>query len=134
MASSAQRTSRRPAGRLSLLLVWAVLTGVWGMHAFGPGGALPEAGRHAMAMTTTAEHASHPPSGCSRTDGGGPEHLAHADASCVAAGIGSAYAPPPLAGALPDAPLTDIAPARRADSAESGRAPPDLSELQLLRI
>ncbi|MGQ4490931.1 DUF6153 family protein [Streptomyces sp. SAS_281] len=134
MPSSAQHSSRRPAGRLWLLLVWAVLTGVLGMHALGPGGALPEAGRHDMAMATIAEDASHPPSGCSQTDGGGSEHLTHADASCVAAGIGTAYAPPPPAGALPDAFSAAVAPPRTAASAESSRAPPDLSELQLLRI
>ncbi|TRV80965.1 hypothetical protein FKN01_04250 [Streptomyces sp. 130] len=137
MASSAPRSSRRPAGRLFVLLVLAVLAGLLGMHALAPGGApqspRAEAGHHGTAMATATEDASHPLPGCSPTDGGS-EHLAHADGSCVAAGTETSYAPPPLAGALSDAPVAAVAPRRTAASAESGRAPPDLSELQLLRI
>ncbi len=112
-----------------MLLVLAVLTGVLGMHALPPGGA-PMA--HAEVM-------AHQPSGDSPTvhcthDGGGSDHLEHADGTCAAAGIGSPYAPPaPATGAL-----DPVNPATVATSAftpaERDRAPPDLSELQLLRI
>ncbi|MFC8535780.1 DUF6153 family protein [Streptomyces sp. NPDC057249] len=138
MAFSAQRSRRRPAGRLFALLVLAVLTGLLGMHALGPGGTLrsphPEAARHGTATAMTADEGSHAAPGCSPGDGGSG-HVAHADGSCVAAGTGTAYTPPPPADALPDAPVAAAAAAARTGaSTESGRAPPDLSELQLLRI
>ncbi|MEE1928798.1 DUF6153 family protein [Streptomyces sp. TRM 70351] len=125
------RLSGRPAGRLFTLLVLAVLAGVLGMHALPPGGAPAPEHVMAMAHAPAAEHAS---GSCSHTDGGSG-HLAHADGTCAAAGVGSAYVPPALAGARPDAPaassvLLSAVPA----SAVQGRAPPDLSELQLLRI
>ncbi|MFD4210470.1 DUF6153 family protein [Micromonospora tulbaghiae] len=126
--------SRRPAGRLFVLLVMAVLTGLLGMHALGPAGAPSprmDAGHDMeMATTTGTPHAN---AGCSHTDGG-TDHLDHADGTCAAAGIGSAYAPPALTSALMDAPATSVPATSVAGPAESGRAPPDLSELQLLRI
>ncbi|MFD5269500.1 DUF6153 family protein [Streptomyces sp. NPDC058335] len=128
--TSSTRSSRRPAGPLFALLVLTVLAGILGMHALAPSGApTPE---HAMTMAhaPAAEQAS---AACSHTDGGSG-HLAHADGTCAAAGIGSAYAPPALAGALPDALATAGVPITEPASAVQGRAPPDLSELQLLRI
>ncbi|AUH45004.1 hypothetical protein CXR04_19360 [Streptomyces sp. CMB-StM0423] len=177
----------RPAGRLFAVLVLAVLAGVLGMHALGPGGApaaerptamasghggpkapasmtaqtpLPAAGAqeataghvpagqapeaYVRAAQTPASPASHAPveqtpvaapagDACSHTDGGSG-HPAHADRTCAAAGTASAYAPPALADALPGAPAA--APVRIAGSAAGlpDRAPPDLAELQLLRI
>jgi hypothetical protein len=131
---SSTASSRRPAGRLFVLLVMAVLAGVLGMHALAPGGAptgQSDAG-HGMVMAQTAG-APHVSGGCSHTDGGS-DHLDHADGTCAAAGIGSPYAPPALTSAVPDAPASSAAAQRAAASTESGRAPPDLSELQLLRI
>nr|WP_024127242.1 DUF6153 family protein [Streptomyces sp. F8]AHE39978.1 Putative membrane protein [Streptomyces sp. F8] len=130
----AAQPSRRPAGRLFALLVMAVLAGLLGMHALSPGGA-PSARTqtgHDMVMAVAAD-APHASAGCSHTDGGAG-HLDHADASCAATGTNSPYAPPPLTAALPDGPLRPSVLAAGAASAESGRAPPDLSELQLLRI
>ncbi|QYX76154.1 DUF6153 family protein [Streptomyces akebiae] len=132
--TSSTGSSRRPAGRLFVLLVMAVLTGVLGMHALGPGWApavRSEAG-HEMVMAHTAA-APQVSSGCSHTDGGS-DHLDHADGTCAAAGIGSAYAPPALTSALMDAPATFVPATSVTGPAVSGRAPPDLSELQLLRI
>ncbi|MEU0120564.1 DUF6153 family protein [Streptomyces albidoflavus] len=132
--TSSTGSSRRPAGRLFALLVMAVLAGVLGMHALGPAGASSprmDAG-HDMAMTMAAD-ATHASAGCSHTDGGA-DHLEHADGTCAAAGIGSAYAPPALTSALTHAPLASASVPPAAASAGSGRAPPDLSELQLLRI
>ncbi|MBK3560476.1 hypothetical protein JHN55_28900 [Streptomyces sp. MBT56] len=131
--TGSRRSTYRPAGRLFALLVLAVLIGVLGMHALPPGGAPAPAPGHDMAVAHIP--ASEQVSGaCSHTEGGS-RHLAHADSACAAAGVGSAYVPPALAGALPDAPaaasvLLSTVPA----SAAQGRAPPDLSELQLLRI
>ncbi|MCX5417645.1 DUF6153 family protein [Streptomyces sp. NBC_00059] len=126
--------SRRPAGRLFVLLVMAVLTGLLGMHALGPGGT--PAGRsdaaHEMAMAQVAD-APHLSGGCSHTDGSN-DHLDHADGTCAAAGTGSTYAPPALTSALIYAPAACAPVAGTAGPAEGCRAPPDLSELQLLRI
>ncbi|MFF0541058.1 DUF6153 family protein [Streptomyces coelicoflavus] len=131
-------SSRRPDGRLFVLLVMAVLAGVLGMHALGPGGvpSPPMGGGHDMVMTVATDadaDAAHATEGCSHTDGV-PNHLDHADGTCAAAGIGSAYAPPALTSALTHEPPVAVPAAAAAASAESGRAPPDLSELQLLRI
>ncbi|WP_411104765.1 DUF6153 family protein [Streptomyces sp. cmx-4-9] len=146
--AAAYRTSRRPAGPGFVLLVLAVLTGVLAMHGLGPRPA-PAAGpgqgpgRGRMAVHTAAGHAgaveaaevatgaaahrAHP--------GGGSAHLDHADGTCAAAGVASAYAPP-----VPVAAVGTAAPCMRPPNgsagacALAGRAPPDLSELQLLRI
>lgn len=124
----------RPAGRWPVLLVMVVLAGVLGMHGLGPDGAAvprPAAG-HGMAT-------AHPPGSpqvdgpCSHTaDGSG--HPAHADGTCAAAGTASAYAPPALSGSLPGTPSASSAAVGVPASTDNGRAPPDLSELQLLRI
>ena len=134
LMTSSTGSSRRPAGRLFVLLVMAVLTGVLGMHALGPAGAPSprmDAG-HDMVMTM-ADGAAHASEGCSHADGG-PDHLDHADGTCAAAGIGSGYAPPALTSVLTDAPVASASVSPAAVSAGSGRAPPDPSELQLLRI
>ncbi|GGX60584.1 hypothetical protein GCM10010358_13930 [Streptomyces minutiscleroticus] len=130
--------SSRPAGRLLVLLVLTVLAGVLGMHALSPAGvpsAQPEPG-HTMTAARTASasdaHTTYADRGCSHTDGG-TDRLHHADATCAAAGVGAPYAPPALTGTVPGAPSPSAA-AARSPAAESGRAPPDLSELQLLRI
>ncbi|WP_307710160.1 DUF6153 family protein [Streptomyces sp. V1I6] len=133
MASTQIVTDRRPAGRLLVLLVLAVLTGVLGMHALPPSGAPAahaDAG-HTMVMAHAPEH--HVSEPCSHT-AGGSDHLDHADGTCAAAGVGSPYAPPALAAALMDVPAGDGLMGTAPVSAASGRAPPDLSELQLLRI
>ena len=56
LVTSSTETSRRPVGRLFVLLVMAVLAGVLGMHALGPGGAptAPSDAGHGMVMTQTA--------------------------------------------------------------------------------
>ncbi|MGI3222675.1 DUF6153 family protein [Streptomyces sp. GTA36] len=128
--TSRTRSSRRPAGPLFVLLVLTALTGLLGMHALAPSGA--PAPEHAMTMAhaSATEQAS---AACSHTDGGSG-HLSHADGTCAAAGIGSAYTPPALADALPDTLNAAGVPIAAPASVVQGRAPPDLSELQLLRI
>ncbi|MFI9825099.1 DUF6153 family protein [Streptomyces sp. NPDC052013] len=129
------RSSSRPAGRLLVLLVLAVLAGVVGMHGLAPGAAVAaQAGAgHEMAMAA-ADGVPHADGGCSHTDGG-PGHLDHADAMCAAAGTSSAYTPPALAaGTVLHAPAAPGPLAAATGSSHDGRAPPDLSELQLLRI
>ncbi|MEW2567265.1 DUF6153 family protein [Streptomyces sp. NPDC047070] len=127
------RAAHRPAGRLFVLLVLAVLAGVLGMHALAPGG-VPAAGAgHEMATAMAADNVPHADAGCSHTDGGSG-HLAHADGTCAAAGTSAAYTPPALADAVLDVPAAESPVAAVTGWSHEGRAPPDLSDLQLLRI
>ncbi len=116
----------RPGGRFLVLLVMVVLGGVLGMHGLAPGG-VPEGHSMAMAQPAVGEHVD---AGCSHTS----DHLDHADGTCAAAGIGSSYAPPALSVAVLDVPIPSALPVDSLASAESAQAPPDLSQLQLLRI
>jgi hypothetical protein len=123
-------TSRsRPVGRLLVLLVMAVLGGVLGMHGLVPAG-VPDAHAMVMAHPADGEQVS---AGCSHT-AGGSDHFDHADDACAAAGIGSPYAPPALSAAAVASPAVSVLAVGAHASAEGDRAPPDLSELQLLRI
>ncbi|MGW6981937.1 DUF6153 family protein [Streptomyces sp. NPDC054932] len=136
MTSTMQPSSRRPAGRGFVLLVLAVLAGVLAMHGLGPGPvsakAPSAANGHAMAMTHK-DARQQVVGGCSHTDGG-MGHAEHADATCAAAAVGTAYAPPVLAAALDTGPAPVVLTGSAAGTSEGGRAPPDLAELQLLRI
>ncbi|MET9514344.1 DUF6153 family protein [Streptomyces sp. NPDC002994] len=138
----------RPGGlRAHVLLVLAVLVGVVAMHGLGPAvspvsyAAEPEI-RHAVtaAASSHAGAASGPAAGCEdcvhvgHDDGGAGGHAEHADATCAAGGTSGtpALPAPALAGAV-TCPTADV-PAPAPAAALGGRAPPSLSELQLLRI
>ncbi|MFP8886409.1 DUF6153 family protein [Streptomyces mangrovi] len=130
----------------TVLLVLAVLTGVVAMHGLAPAGATapsnaprgaPAAGH---AMPESAEAAAYGSLGtaaddaCAHPDHGTNGHPDHADATCATVGTSG----PPV---LPAPPASAVAPAAEApfagrapSAALSGRAPPSLSELQLLRI
>ncbi|MGY1452804.1 DUF6153 family protein [Streptomyces sp. SS8] len=128
-----------------VLLVLAVLTGLVAMHGLAPAGAtaVPSASRSAPAaghaVSADAPAAAHgspdtvADDACAHPGHGTNGHPDHADATCAAVGISG---PPPL----PAPPACALTPAQapfagRAPSAAlSGRAPPSLSELQLLRI
>jgi hypothetical protein len=128
------------------MLVLAVLAGMLAMHALAPSGmpsmdgpitmgasapAHGDASRAAVAGHPEAdrEHPGGPGAGAGT---GGMVH--HADATCAAAGTSTGYVPPALApdtllptafaGPVPEGPAGDT----------DGRAPPDLAQLQLLRI
>ncbi|GAA2229840.1 DUF6153 family protein [Streptomyces indiaensis] len=147
MIAAVQRTpSRRPAGRGFVLLVLAVLAGVLAMHGFGPAPAptaqghqghvrhaVPASAPHGAPSSHTAVHEAVTDRACSHS-AGGTEHLAHADGTCAAAGVASPYAPPQLAAALDAVSAPPVLPGSTGGGAWSGRAPPDLAELQLLRI
>lgn len=134
MSSSMQISGRRRGGwGVLVLLVMAVLAGVLGMHALAPGGAPAlhdSAGYAAVASPGTGGHEAG--TACSHADDR-PEHLNHADGTCAAGGIGSPYVPPPLPVVLTDEPAATL-PGRAPGASESGRAPPDLAELQILRV
>ncbi|MCX5381503.1 DUF6153 family protein [Streptomyces sp. NBC_00091] len=132
--------ARRPSGLPArLLLVLAVLTGLVAMHGLGPGAAPPPAA-HAAAHAEAAGHASADACGCTHAgdpahEGSGGGHAQHADPTCAASGTsGAPVLPAPAAapGGVPAAAEGSygIAPGATA----CGRAPPSLSELQLLRV
>ncbi|GAA0938690.1 DUF6153 family protein [Actinocorallia libanotica] len=139
--------STRPFGRVPLVLVLLVLTGLVGMH--GLTAAAFSLGASAEGMRT-AGHSAHSPDGsrhpdarplaaaqesasatslCHHDSTGG--HSVHSVSDCAAAGLGAAYLPPAPAyhSGAPAVPLPGVL---RRTSAE--RAPPDLAQLQLLRI
>ncbi|MER7742390.1 DUF6153 family protein [Streptomyces sp. NPDC096538] len=126
--------SSRPAGRLFVLLVLAVLAGVLGMHGLAPGGvpAAQTAAGHET-VPAVADGVPHADGGCAHTDGGSG-HLDHADGTCAAAGAASAYTPPALTGTVLRAPAAPSLTTAATGSPHDGRAPPDLSKLQRLRI
>lgn len=134
MTSAAQPTSRRPAGCGFLLLMLAVLAGLLGMHALGPTGGLSTQAHsgHGVVMSHTAD-VFVVSENCSPASDGAV-HLTHADGTCAAPGVGSSYSPPALTVALTDAPAASTLSDGMPESSASTRAPPDLSELQLLRI
>ncbi|MFC9463042.1 DUF6153 family protein [Streptomyces sp. NPDC056637] len=138
--------------RLLGLLVGAVLLGLLGMHGLGPvpAGAYSEmhpAASSDMGMGGAADAGDRAGPGqqgvkasasdsCDHGDGGCGGHMAHADPVCASASIAG---PPAVAPALlPDVIACPARPDARTSSAGSGpdggRAPPSLSELQLLRI
>ncbi|RSS83099.1 DUF6153 family protein [Streptomyces sp. WAC06614] len=155
-----QLLSRRPAGRGFVLLVLCVLAGLFGMHALTPGptAPLPTGAHAAMPHAPTAGHgaaahgavasgtgvpsvsgapgasvASVAEPGCGHS-AGGSGHLRHADATCAAAGTVSAWTPPAPAPARVVRTAGPALAGALAVATQPGRAPPDLAELQLLRI
>ncbi|MFE4367639.1 DUF6153 family protein [Streptomyces sp. NPDC056835] len=149
------RGGTRPTGPrvLLLLLVTAVMTGLLAMHGLSP---VPSPEAHTASVPASSAPASAvgprsspvpAPSAhvmaagavdgdCVHQDHGGGGHPEHADATCAAAGVGAGPAlPTPLASALPAGPLDVPSALRQAPGTATGdRAPPSLSELQLLRI
>lgn len=136
-----QSPSRRPVGPGFVLLVLAVLAGVLAMHGLSPGPASVKApatkaaaagGGHGV--VTVHEQTGHQTVGDCSHPVGGSGHAHHADATCAAAGVGAPYAPPTPTSALGITPTVAVPPAGPAGVPEGGREPPDLAELQLLRI
>ncbi|MFF7090839.1 DUF6153 family protein [Streptomyces rubradiris] len=122
---------RRPLGRYRALSVLAVLIGLLGMHALAPGGGVGHAEQAHAAHTTAALVAV---DDCAGGDGHG-HRLHHADPNCASGALDGG---PRLAAPAPD-PVPGWAPAHRPRAAWTvapvgARAPPDLAELQLLRI
>ncbi|WP_330237637.1 DUF6153 family protein [Streptomyces sp. NBC_00525] len=128
------RTRNRPTGRLYALLVLAVLAGILGMHAL-PASPFPAVrADHARAMAMPHAETGSTGAGQCAHSAGGTGHVGHADQMCAATGIGSPYTPPALSAAFSAGPAVAVRPESVPRSARDARAPPDLSELQLLRI
>lgn len=135
----------RPVGRAWAVLVLAVLGGLLAMHALAPGGK-PSVGEHAatpMAASVKMADPHHLSDGhqagsaCLHSAAsGGDSHkdMDHADGSCAAGKTGSGYVPPAPAPGLVVASDDANRPGGSVTAPLNSRAPPDLSELQLLRI
>lgn len=138
----------KPLGlRSSLLLVLAVLAGLVAMHGLGPG-TVPAAAVHgctAAHETATAHGAPAAESHAMAHDaavraddpagGGAGGHAQHADATCAATGTaGPPVLPFPAASLTVTAAVPVLGSGIDFNSAVGGRAPPSLSELQLLRL
>lgn len=131
MRTTAQHL-RRPLRRHRALSVLALLIGLLGMHALAPGGGAGHAehprGTHMAVVLDAVDD-------CPGPDGHGGHRLHHADPSCASGALDGG---PRLPAPVPD-PVTPPAPVRRpvdgpATAPDGARAPPDLAELQLLRI
>lgn len=137
MSCAVQSPSRRPAGRGFVLLVLAVLAGLLAMHGLGPGPAPAKAAAASAGHGAVMVHedAVQPAGDCAHAVGGAG-HAQHADATCAAAGIGAPYAPPALLACAPGVPpsAAQVLFPSVSGAPGGGRAPPDLAELQLLRI
>ncbi|MEU6257453.1 DUF6153 family protein [Streptomyces sp. NPDC047043] len=128
-ARAQRRITPAPSVGRRALLVLALLAGLFGMHGLAPGDAVHE---HATArhMTTAADVRD----GCSGGDCGGG-HVRHADRTCASGAVSGG---PTLPALVPDAmavPVrTDTVCPYAGTAPDGARAPPDLSQLQLLRI
>lgn len=134
----------RLAWRAWAVLVLALLAGLLAMHALAPGGKPAMGGHTAMPRTTSVEMAVPHIAGGHHSDGeclhtaapGSDSHkgMSHADGTCAAGKVGSGYVPPaPTPGLI--VPADDARhPGGALTASLHDRAPPDLAELQLLRI
>lgn len=130
----------RPLRARLVLLVLAVLTGLAAMHGPATAG-LPDeppiqpAGHSMSTFASSADESHGSDSGaCADCRHGADGHVDHADPACAAGGTSGAPVLPALAPSTGAAAVDASAAAQRpADSLDS-RAPPSLSELQLLRI
>ncbi|WP_236583895.1 DUF6153 family protein [Streptomyces sp. MBT53] len=119
------------------MLVAALLLGLLGMHGLGPVPlAHPAPGHAVTAMTTAVAEKASAPDACDHDAGDCGSHMTHADATCASASVAGTPAVVPLL--VPDvaawAQLSDIRGSLTGGGPDGGRAPPSLSELQLLRI
>ena len=138
------RRGTGPQGlRRRVLLVLAVLAGVLAMHGLGPVASAASAGtvsagthRAAVAAEAPAHADDAGECDCSHVDDHGREggHTEHADETCAASGTSAAPVLPALAPSGALAPPAVDAPTAVLGVTQDGRAPPSLSELQLLRI
>lgn len=135
-----QRAARPCGARAYVLLALAVLAGVIAMHGLGPVtvDASASGSSHGFSMVRAAPEDDHRGCGCAHPgeeDGTAGGHAEHADQLCVASGVSSAPAPPPLAlSGVAEASAVRLPVRTPASDPAGGRAPPSLSELQLLRI
>lgn len=127
-------SARSPRGRWRVLLSLGLLAGLLGMHALSPGGAVAAGAHHSSFASAHAGMAMGSDEYVCHGDSNGG-HAEHADATCASGAVGTG---PVLPAPSPD-PVGTLAPTDSghgflATTADGGRAPPTLAELQLLRI
>ncbi|MGW1537966.1 DUF6153 family protein [Streptomyces aureus] len=135
---SSVRTGSKGSSARWMWLVLALVAGVLGMHALSPAG-MPAAGSHDMVMTTGERSAPVHAEGadCRHLSDAGDSGMGmdHVGGTCAAGGTSTAYVPPALMpGVTAHAEPAPTVGGGPAPGPVDGRAPPDLSELQLLRI
>lgn len=119
------------------LLVCALLLGLLGMHGLGPmpGVTASSSAHEQMAVVAHTDVTASMPGECDHGGGGCTGHTDHADPACASASVaGTPLVVPVL---LPDAVARAASQALTSSAGsgpDGGRAPPSLSELQLLRI
>jgi len=128
-----------PPGHGRAVLVLLVLAGVLAMHAFAFGSSVPAPMGTAPGHSAVAVHdqtMGHADSECPHPCGGGSGgHLDHADPTCTADGLATTYTPPtPAAAGVGTVSGAAVVLGRPGPAAVACRAPPDLAQLQLLRI
>lgn len=128
-----RRRVRLPAYRGALLIL-AVLAGVLAMHGLAPGTLAPHPGAHSGTHAKPAAHVAGDACDHVEEGGGGTGHAQHADSTCAAGGVSAAPGQPPLPAGTVEAAARTALHARPGGATVSGRAPPDLARLQLLRI
>ncbi len=120
------------------LLVAALLLGLLGMHGLGPVPANHDpAGPDRIVASAHTGVVMSAPGECDHGEGGCPGHMTHADPTCASASVPGTPAVVPVlepdvvtcAGSAPD-----VRTFPDGSGPDGGRAPPSLSELQLLRI
>ncbi|MEV7319659.1 DUF6153 family protein [Streptomyces sp. NPDC093970] len=125
-----------PHRRRRALLVLGLLAGLLAMHGLAPGGGMASGAHHGhqRVQATTAMVTAY--DGCAGDDGhGGGDHAHHADATCASGAVsGGPELPAPAPDAVSAPAAARPAGSRPAAAPEGARAPPDLAELQLLRI
>lgn len=123
--------------RSSGLLVCALLLGLLSMHGLGP---VPEitaaSGHDRMVSVAHTDVMASMPGECDHDEGGCTGHTHHADPTCASASVagGPVVAPVLLPDVAACAGATDVPASPVGSDPAGGRAPPSLSELQLLRI
>ncbi|WP_328773906.1 DUF6153 family protein [Streptomyces sp. NBC_00286] len=119
------------------LLVCALLLGLLGMHGLGP---VPEvtaaSGYDRMVSVAHTDVMASMPGECDHGEGGCSGHTDHADPTCASASVagGPVVAPALLPAVAACAGTADVPASAVGSEPDGGRAPPSLSELQLLRI
>ncbi|MET9818720.1 MULTISPECIES: DUF6153 family protein [unclassified Streptomyces] len=135
--SSGQCAPRFAVRRWRALCVLGLLVGLLGMHGLAPGGGLPVQA-HAVPVQAAESHGaseSHHPQVMPYGHCGDDGHVRHADATCASGAVGGGPVLPLLvADPVPVPVREDVVRARAVAGPDGARAPPSLSELQLLRI
>ena len=126
-----QRSAPPHPVRWRAFLVLALLAGLFGMHALAPGGAVETHSAPPPHMTMVSVGHDHCPGDGSC--GGGQVH--HADQTCASGAVSGGPSLPALVADPRAVPARADTSCPYAGTAPDGaRAPPDLAELQLLRI